>query len=128
MRKTLSTIAVAIVCIFAFVACGTLEDKVSQSELDQMCSELMQNSLFSMAYKDVKIAVKENDVTYSYYYKMSMDDSQIAAVKSQLESSDYKSQIESLKNNFEKNSGIRPNTITYSYYTADDVLIASLSA
>ena len=51
---------------------------------------------------------------------------QIKRVRQALEQSDLKSTIEVLKNSVENACGIRPTRIVYTYYTADDVEIASI--
>ena len=128
MRKAVTSVVAVLMVLFVFAGCGpkTIEQAFSDSDLQKMCDEIKSNSLFSTYYNDVKVEVKENDITYEYWYNMTMDEDQIAAVKASLEDGELEGQIEELKDSFEKQSRLRPNKITYIYYTADDQLIAKI--
>ena len=128
MRKTIASVLVVFMALFMFAGCGakTLEQKIKPADLQKMVDEMKENSLFKSVYKDASIEVKGNSITYKYYYKQSMNEDQIAAVKAQLEKSGLDKQIDSLKSNFKKSAGIEPDSIAFIYYSGDDVEIAKI--
>ncbi|MBR3142196.1 MAG: hypothetical protein IKF09_03490 [Clostridiales bacterium] len=128
MRKTLVSIVTVIMCIFMFAGCGakTIEQKISDSQIQKICDEMKEDSYFQTYYKDVKLEIEGNHVTYKYYYKMDLDDDQIDQVKESLENSGLQSQIDGLKDDFKKDCGIRPDKLSFSYYTNDDKLIVTI--
>ena len=128
MRKTIVSIVTVIMCIFMFAGCGakTIEQKISDSQIQKICDEMKEDSYFQTYYKDVKLEIEGNHVTYKYYYKMDLDDDQIDQVKESLENSGLQSQIDGLKDDFKKDCGIRPDKLSFSYYTNDDKLIVTI--
>lgn len=128
MRKTVSAFLAVFMCLFVFTACGprTIEDRVSKADLQKMCDEIKSNPLVSSVYSDVKVEVEGNNITYMYYIKAPMDDLQMTAFKSNIQNSDLKNQISGLKDNFEKQCGIRPDKVTYKYYTSNDQIIVTV--
>lgn len=115
--------------LFMFAGCGkkTLEKSVKPAELQKMVDDMKGSALFQSTYKDASIEIKENTITYKYYYKMDLTEEQIALVKAQLEKSGLDKQIDSLKSSFKKSTGIEPDEIAFIYYTADDVEIARIA-
>ena len=128
MRKTLVSIVAIFMCIFMFAGCfaKTIEQKISPAEIEKLCDEMKEDSYFQTYYRDIKIEIEENHVTYKYYYKMDLDDDQIDAVKDSLENSGLQDQIDGLKDTFKKDCGIRPDKLSFSYYTNDEKLIATI--
>ncbi len=128
MRKTLVSIVAVFMCIFMFAGCfaKTIEQKISPAEIEKLCDEMKEDSYFQTYYRDIKIEIEENHVTYKYYYKMDLDDDQIDAVKDSLENSGLQDQIDGLKDTFKKDCGIRPDKLSFSYYTNDEKLIATI--
>lgn len=128
MRKTLVSIVAVFMCIFMFAGCGakTIEQKISDSQIQKICDEMKEDSYFQTYYKDVKLEIEGNHVTYKYYYKMDLDDDQIDQVKESLENSGLQAQIDGLKDDFKKDCGIRPDKLSFSYYTNDDKLIVTI--
>lgn len=128
MRKTIVSIVAVFMCIFMFAGCGakTIEQKISDSQIQKICDEMKEDSYFQTYYKDVKLEIEGNHVTYKYYYKMDLDDDQIDQVKESLESSGLQEQIDGLKDDFKKDCGIRPDKLSFSYYTNDDKLIVTI--
>lgn len=128
MRKTLVSIVTVIMCIFMFAGCGakTIEQKISDSQIQKICDEMKEDSYFQTYYKDVKLEIEGNHVTYKYYYKMDLDADQIDQVKESLENSGLQAQIDGLKDDFKKDCGIRPDKLSFSYYTNDDKLIVTI--
>ena len=129
MRKTVASVLVVIMALFMFAGCGkkTIEQQVKPAELQKMVDEMKENATFKSVYKDAAIEVKENTITYKYWYKQELTDEQIESVKAQLEKSGLDKQIDSLKSTFKKSTGIEPDSISFIYYTADDKLIAEIS-
>ena len=129
MRKTVASVLVVIMALFMFAGCGkkTIEQQVKPAELQKMVDEMKENATFKSVYKDAAIEVKENTITYKYWYKQELTDEQSDAVKAQLEKSGLDKQIDSLKSSFKKSTGIEPDSISFIYYTADDKEIANIS-
>lgn len=129
MRKTVASVLVVIMALFMFAGCGkkTIEQQVKPAELQKMVDEMKENATFKSVYKDAAIEVKENSITYKYWYKQELTDEQIESVKAQLEKSGLDKQIDSLKSTFKKSTGIEPDSISFIYYTADDKEIANIS-
>ena len=128
MRQTIASVLVVFMALFMFSGCGkrTLESKIKPAELQKMVDEMKENSLFKSVYKDASIEIKENSIIYKYYYKQSMTEEQIEAVKAQLEKSGLDKQIDSLKSSFKKSTGIEPDSVAFIYYSGDDVEIARI--
>ena len=128
MRKAVVSFVCVVMCLFMFAGCGgkTIEDKVSQSQLNKMCEEFKSDPSFSQTFKDIKIELDGNHVTYKYYFKMEMDDSQIDQMKTQLAGSGLQGQIDGLKDSFKKDCGIRPDMISFSYYDGNNTLITTI--
>ena len=128
MRKTLVSVVAVFMCIFMFAGCGarTIEQKISDSQIEKLCEELKEEPGFQTNFKDIKIEIEENHVTYKYYFKMDLDEDQIATLKDTLENSGLQEQIDGLKDTFKKDCGIRPDKLSFSYYTNDDQLIATI--
>ncbi|MBQ6018141.1 MAG: hypothetical protein IJL19_09695 [Clostridiales bacterium] len=128
MRKTLVSIVAVFMCIFMFAGCfaKTIEQKISPAEIEKLCDEMKEDSYFQTYYRDIEIEIEDNHVTYKYYYKMDLDDDQIDAVKDSLENSGLQDQIDGLKDTFKKDCGIRPDKLSFSYYTNDEKLIATI--
>ena len=130
MRKKITSVVAVFMALFVFVGCGkkTLEQKVSKDEL-----KAMNDSAYNMyvknstTYKDVKIEIEKNNITYKLYYAMDLTDDQKAEVKSSIESSGLKESIADLKDQFEKDVGIRPDKVTYIYYGNDDEEIVTIA-
>ena len=124
MRKTIASVLVVFMALFMFAGCGkrTLESKIKQKMVDEM----KENSRVKSVYKDASIEIKENSIIYKYYYKQSMTEEQIEAVKAQLEKSGLDKQIDSLKSSFKKSTGIEPDSVAFIYYSGDDVEIARI--
>ena len=129
MRKTIASVVVIFMCLFMFAGCRpkSIEEAIKPADLQKMVDELKENALFKNNYSDAKIEVSGNNVTYKYYYKLDLNEEQIAKVKDNLEKSNLKSQISSLKNTFKKSCGIAAETISFEYYTKSGTHIATIS-
>ena len=128
MRKTVASVLVVFMAIFMFAGCQpkTIEAAIKPADLQKMVDEMKENSLFKSVYKDASIEIKENTITYKYYYKNDYTDDQIAQVKEKLENSGLDKQIDSLKDSFEKSCKIRPDKVSFQYYTANGTHIATV--
>lgn len=130
MRKAAVSVLVVFMCIFMFTGCIggglTLEQRISSSQLEELNKEIKNVPLFSTTFKDAKVEVEGNHVTYKYYYKMDLNAEQVAAVKSSLESSGLDKEIEKLKASIKKDYGISDSTITYIYYNNDGSVVAKI--
>ena len=105
----------------------TLEDILEPDELQSMIDEMKENDLFKNYYRDATIVIEKNDITYKYWYKQEYTDEEIETLKAQLEESNLYDQIDGLKESFKRSSGIRPDTISFIYYSSDNKLIANIS-
>ena len=98
----------------------TLEDLLSPEELQKQAKQMMEDDSFKNIYKDARIEVVGNTITYKYYYKDYYNESQLESIRESIAESGLKEQIESLKDNLEQSLGIRPEKISFIYYTVDD--------
>ena len=128
MRKTVASVLVIFMALFMFAGCGkkTIEQQVKPAELQKMVDEMKENATFKSVYKDAAIEVKENSITYKYWYKQELTDEQIDAVKAQLEKSGLDKQIDSLKSTFKKSTGIEPDSVAFIYYDGADKEICKI--
>jgi len=129
MRKKILNVVAILMCVFMLAGCGakTIEKKYSSSDLKKMNEQAYDTYVKgSSYYKDVKIEIEGNHIIYKLYYKMDLDDDQIAQLKTSLEGSGLQAQIDSLKDQFKKECGIRPDKISYTYYTNDDKEIITI--
>ncbi len=128
MRKTVSAFLAVFMCLFLFTACGgrTIEERISKAQLQKMCDEVKSDPQFKSVFSDVKVEVEGNNITYEYYIKVDWDSMQMTAFKTAVQNSDLKDEIAKLKDQFEKQSGIRPEKITYKYYTYHDEILVTV--
>ena len=129
MRKVAVSVLVVIMCIFMFTGCGggkTIEQQVSQAQLAQLNEEVKNVPMFSTTFKDAKIEIEGNHVIYKYWYKMDLDDTQVAALKSTLESSGLDSQADTLKEQFNKDYHVSDSSVSFIYYTNDNRVIVEI--
>ena len=131
MRKVLLTVIAAVMCCMMFAGCSSksLEDILTQSDISKQMDEQMSDlkKSYKSTYSKVEWFVKSNDLTYKYYYADDYEDEQINIIKGELESSSLKSQIAGMKDDIEKDIGIRPDSITFVYLTKDGTKIAMIS-
>ena len=76
--------------------------------------------------REVTLEVKENSIYCNFYFKNYLDDTQIVAMKSALLQAGYEKELIELKDKFEKQYKIRPDLISYAFYTSDDRLIGKV--
>lgn len=130
MRKRIIAFVSIIMCAMMFAGCkNTLEKKISKKQLQDMNDQAYEQYVKNdPSMKDIKIEIKDNDLTYKYYFNMEFDDSQIAAMKKSIDTDANKKMIENLKKTIKKENGIEPSSITYIYYDKNDEEIARVSA
>jgi hypothetical protein len=129
MRKALTGVLVVVMCLFMFTGCfgaKTLEEKMTDYDIQKIVNEIKNDSMYKTYYKDCKMTVEENHITFEYWYNVTLDDAEMAAQKQALKNSGLLETIDSSKDSIEKDTGIRPSMITYKYYTADDRLIVTI--
>lgn len=125
MRKAAVNVAVIIMCLFIFAGCvrpNSLEEAISPAKLQRISDSLASGSI----YKDVKVEIKGNHVTFKYYFSTYLDNSQASRLKQALQSSSLQDQIDGMKDEFEKDYGIRPTRITFIYYNSDEQMIVKI--
>ena len=84
--QPVASVLVVFMALFMFAGCRpkTIEAAIKPAELQKMADEMKENSLFKSVYKDASIEVKDNTVTYKYYYKQDYTEDQIAQVNPEL--------------------------------------------
>ena len=123
-------LALVMVCV-CLASCGavTLESmfnsKAGQQQIESMKSSVMNG--FEDVYKDFEVKAEGNDLIYNYYFTEDYD-----AMKDQLKSSlpdsmNWENEISKLKDEIEKSSKIRPESVTYAYFTSTGEEIFSVT-
>lgn len=129
MRKAAINIMVVLMCIFTLAGCyrgNTLEERINQREIDYVIEELKKDPDVRDNMREVTLEVKENSIYCNFYFKNYLDDTQIVAMKSALLQAGYEKELIELKDKFEKQYKIRPDLISYAFYTSDDRLIGKV--
>lgn len=129
MRKAAINIMVVLMCIFTLAGCyrgNTLEERINQREIDYVIEELKKDPDVRDNMREVTLEVKENSIYCNFYFKNYLDDTQIVAMKSALLQAGYEKELIELKDKFEKQYKIRPDIISYAFYTSDDRLIGKV--
>ena len=122
MRKVAISVAVIFMCIFMFTGCytgKTLEERISDSQIEKMEESLLSKNDIPNEFSEIKIEVKENHITYKYYYGIYIDDLTVLQMKSTLLNNDFDGQIKTYKDEVEKKFKIRPSLVTFEFYTID---------
>jgi hypothetical protein len=83
----------------------------------------VKNSILSQnrdIYSDYSMEISSNDVVYKYFYKADFSDEDIQKIKKALEDEkNWSDTINSIKDEIEQTSSIRPSSVTFIYYTSD---------
>jgi hypothetical protein len=122
MRKTFIGAAVIFMCLFMLTGCyfgKTLEERIGARQIEKLEETLKNQSEIQNDFKDVKVEIKENHITYKFYYAIYIDDLTYLGMKSGLLTSDYSEQIDKYKDEIEKRYKIRPSIVTLEFYTSD---------
>lgn len=132
MKKLVSRILLPLMACLMLVACGApssleeiLTSDAAVAETEKAKEDLL--SQYSDTYSDYAMEVSGNNLTYKYYYveelSASADD-----LKAALEAeSSWSDLITQTKDEIEKTSKIRPESVTFAYYTADGTEIFSIT-
>ena len=121
VRKQVVGILLAVVACFALAGCAasTLESfygkPANKKQIDEMMDQML--SIYSAYYSDVDYEIHGNDIIYKYYYSSSVSASGVDSLKKGLASQDFSSMVKSTKDDIEKEAGIRPSSVTFTYYT-----------
>ncbi|MBR5355937.1 MAG: hypothetical protein IK121_03345 [Lachnospiraceae bacterium] len=125
MKKTILKALTAVALVLSLTACGapkTLEGlmtaDVIQKETENVKQELLTS--YGDVYSDYAMEVKENSIVYKYYYTADYTGDMVEALKTSLKDSvDWSANVNNVKDEIEKASKIRPDSISFIYYTAD---------
>jgi len=125
MKKTILKALTAVALVLSLTACGapkTLETLMTaeaiQTETENVKKELL--SSYGDVYSDYAMEVKENSIIYKYYYTADYTGEMVEALKASLKDSvDWSSSVNDVKNEIESSAKIRPESISFIYYTAD---------
>ena len=90
---------------------------VAQNELSSTRSNIL--LLNGEAYSDYSVEISGNKLTYKYYFNQYSDE-ELSYIKEALEADDSWSEtIITIKDEIEQSCAIRPDSVTFVYYTAD---------
>ena len=131
MKKLVSRILLPLMACLMLVACGTpssleeiLTTEAAMQETEKVKEQLVTE--YDGVYSDYKMEVTGNNIVYKYYY--SEEYSEYAEdLKAALAEEDWSATIENSKAEIEKSAKIRPESITFAYYTADGTEIYSVT-
>ena len=120
----LKSLTFIFVCIF-ITACGsqkTLESVMSTdsalTKIDDVRIRLLNEH--GDVYCDYKVKVSGNDIVYEYYYIPDYTDEMLDSVKNVLETdTTWSETVNSVKDEIEQTSLIRPDSVTFAYYSSD---------
>lgn len=129
MRKAVVSAVSVIMCIFMLTGCffgNTLEERMTPRQRQRIADEIKAQPEFDDYFKDVTVDVEENHIYIKYYFAIYMDELQITAMKSFLLNAGYEQDIRELKDEVEKIYGIRPDIVTFEFYTTDDRQIGKI--
>lgn len=126
MKRRTKALVLALVLTMTtlFAACGTktLEDyygnAVVKAAVDKQFDTVLEQ--YSSIFSDMNMEVKENVVTYNYYYVAGVE------INPDLITMDSAT-FEAAKDAIEKEAKIRPDEIVYNYYDADGKLIKTIN-
>ena len=124
MKKNILKVVAAVLACMMLIGCGTtnletiMNTSAAKAEIDKVREDLL--AQYGEVYSDYSLEVKENDLIYNYYYTADYDADMLASIKEALEAdASWSDTIEGVKNEIEQSSKIRPNSVTFAYYSAD---------
>ena len=90
----------------------------AQKEIKDVRSKLLTEH--GDVYGDYEVKVSQNDIVYEYYYIPDYTDEMLESVKKVLEAdTSWSDTVNSVKDEIEQTSLIRPDTVTFAYYSSD---------
>ena len=130
MRKAAVSAVSIVMCIFMLTGCflfgNTLEERMTSRQRQKIADEIKSQPGFDDYFKDAEVDVEEDHIFIRCYFSVYMDDLQITAMKSYLLNAGYDQDIRELKDEVEKFYGIRPDIVTFEFYTTDDRQIGKI--
>ena len=129
MRKAVAGVLAVFMCLFIFTGCfndRTLEQIVTPQNIEEAKKMAMDQPDFAKSFRAVDVEFDGNNVTCKYYLKETFDASQLTVIKTRIETSGYEKQILALKDKVEKDLGIRPEKLTYEFYTNGGQIITTI--
>ena len=129
MRKAAVSFLTVFVCIFMFAGCYTgknLEERINMNERQRWIDEVSKDTLVQSETSKVTMDVKENNLIFKVYLKVSYSHLQTIQLQSLLKNHDESKRINQLKDSVKKRYGIRPVEVTMSFYGADGKLVGTI--
>ena len=129
MRKKLTAIFFALLCVFMLAGCKkkTLEAKIKKEDLQKLNDQAYElyvkpNPLI----RDYHVEVEGNTIYYKAYFAAKLSDAQVLEIKAS--GIDLVNTIFQVKDGIEKTCGVRPETISYIFYDPNGDVIHEVSA
>lgn len=125
-KKNVFLIAVLMLSML-FIACGkpkTVEDIFNKPMVKQALDKQKENELKNNPeLSDVQISVSGNELEFDFFYAEGIE-----LKPSMFEADDSTAkQVEKMKDDFENDTGIRPETIVFKFYNSKLQMIKKLS-
>ncbi len=132
MKKFSAKVLVLVMATVLFCSCGkvlTLEtvfnSAAGQKQIEETKASMMES--FAGYYSDFDMYAEGNNLIYKYYFAPEMDEMADTLKETLPTSADWESEIEKVKDDVESSSKIRPESITYAYYTSEGEEIFSVT-
>lgn len=122
MRKKVVSVIAVLLCLTMVAGCGkkkkTLEKEITEDELKMLNTQYYLSTVKEGSdFKSVKFEIEDNHLIYKYWFSYTVSDED--ALGMQMNGLAMKSEIDKVKDGFEKDFGIRPELISYIYYNPD---------
>ncbi len=122
MRKRVVSVIAVLLCLTMVAGCGkkkkTLEKEITEDELKMLNTQYYLSTVKEGSdFKSVKFEIEDNHLIYKYWFSYTVSDED--ALGMQMNGLAMKSEIDKVKDGFEKDFGIRPELISYIYYNPD---------
>ena len=119
MRKRLIALVSVLLCASMLFGCGkkkkTLEKEITEDELKLLNTQYYLSTVKDGSdFKSVKFEIEDNHLIYKYWFAYAVSDEDVLGM--QMNGLVVKTEIEKVKDGFEKDFGIRPELISYIYY------------
>ena len=129
MRKRLTAIFFALLCVFTLAGCKkkTLEQKIKKSDLEELNQQAYNQYVKPNPWvRDIRVEIEGNTLYYKAYFAQELNDAQILEIKAG--SVDLIDVIFQIKDGIEKEVGVRPDKVVYIYYGVNDEIIHQVEA
>jgi hypothetical protein len=95
-----------------------MSSAMAKKEFEKVKTEFLLDN--GEVYSDYKMEISGNELIYSYYFVKEYDREKLDVIKKALESDDsWAETIENVKDDIEQTSKIRPDTVTFIYFSFD---------